>query len=281
MVEAEVSEVNEMLGSFLTWIKGFVTWNNLFRLIGVVVVLFAMWIIYRLILRRVKKTPAEKMSAQRAHIVTKIVNYAFFIIVAMYILSLFGMKLSAIWGAVGVSGMIIAFAAQTSVSNIISGIFVLIEKTLKVGDLITVGAETGIVDDIGLLSVKIHTLDNQMIRIPNSTVINTNLRNTSYFPKRRMTITCSVAYESDLSAALETLKKAPQYCPAVASDPAPAAWIENFGESGVALTLAIWFDAANFLDAKNQAFVAIKRVFDEANIEIPYNKIDVRVCEKQ
>lgn len=273
--------MEEKLGSFMAWADAFISWNNLFKFIGAAIILFAMWIIYRIILRRVKKIPAEKISAQRSLIIRKIITYAFFIIVAMYILSLFGLKLSAIWGAVGISGVVLAFAAQTSVSNVISGFFVLAEKTLKVGDLITVGNESGIVDDIGLLSIKIHTLDNQMVRIPNSTIINTNLRNTSFFPKRRMSISCSASYETDLNFALETLKKVPELCPAVLQDPAPAVWIDGFGESGVNLTLAIWFDAANFLDAKNQAFVAIKRVFDEAKIEIPYNKIDVKIYEKQ
>lgn len=275
------SKIKELFDSFIARAKDLLTWNHLFKLIGVIAILFVMWIIYRIILRRVKKIPEKRISPQRSMIITKIINYAFFIIVAMYILSLFGLKLSAIWGAMGIGGVVLAFAAQTSVSNVISGIFVLAEKTLKVGDLITIGDETGIVDDIGLLSIKIHTLDNQMVRIPNSAIINSNLKNTSFFPKRRMTIACSVSYETDLSRALETLKKAPEYCPSVLKDPSPAVWVESLGASGVNLTLAIWFDAANFLDAKNQAFIAIKRVFDEAKIEIPYNKLDVKIYGAQ
>nr|QGT51361.1 mechanosensitive ion channel protein [uncultured Spirochaetaceae bacterium] len=273
-------KTKEKFDSFIKWVKDFVTWETLFKMIGVAVILLAMWIIYRLILRRIRKIPAEKMSAQRSLIITKITNYAFYIILIMYVLSVFGVKLSAIWGAAGVAGVALAFAAQTSVSNIISGIFVISEKALKVGDLITVGNESGIVDDIGLLSVKVHTLDNQMVRIPNSAIINTNLRNTSYFSQRRMTISCSVGYEIDLSFALEALKKAPEYCSVVLKDPAPAFWIDGFGTSGMNLVMAIWFEAANFLEAKNQAFIAIKRVFDEAKIEIPYNKIDVKIYSK-
>lgn len=270
----------EMFAAFMERMMDLFTWAHFFKLIGTVAIIFVAWIIYRLILRRVKKIPAEKMSAQRSLIITKIINYAFYIILIMYVLSVFGVKLSAIWGAAGVAGVAFAFAAQTSVSNIISGIFVISEKALKVGDLITVGSESGIVDDIGLLSVRVHTLDNQMVRIPNSAIINTNLRNTSYFSQRRMTISCSVGYEIDLNFALETLKKAPEYCPIVLQDPAPAFWIDGFGASGINLVMAIWFDAANFLEAKNQAFIAIKRVFDEAKIEIPYNKIDVKIYSK-
>ena len=166
---AAVENVTKTAGDFFTWVKGFITWDNLFKVVGALLILLALFIIYKLCMRAIKKVPPEKLSPQKAVGVLKIVQYAYYFIVVMYILSLFGVKLSAIWGAAGVAGVALAFAAQTSVSNIISGIFIVAEKTMKPGDLITVGSETGIVDTIGLLSVQIHTLDNQLIRIPNST----------------------------------------------------------------------------------------------------------------
>jgi small-conductance mechanosensitive channel len=199
----------------------------------------------------------------------------------MFILSLFGIKLSAIWGAAGVAGIAVAFAAQTSVSNIISGIFVIAEKTLKIGDLINVAGETGIVDTIGLLSVKVHTLDNQMIRIPNSTIINSTLRNTSFFDKRRLDVKVSVSYDTDMETALNVLAKAPKYCKDTLKDPEPLVWFDGFGDSGINMTLAVWFKKENFLAAKNETFIAIKRVYDEAGIEIPYNKLDVKVYDSE
>ena len=164
---------------------------------------------------------------------------------------------------------------------IISGVFVIVEKTLKIGDLINVAGETGIVDTIGLLSVKVHTLDNQMIRIPNSTIINSTLRNTSYFDKRRLDVKVSVSYETDMQKALDTLAKAPKYCKCDLQDPAPLVWFDGFGDSGINMTLAVWFKKDDFLNAKNQTFVAIKRVFDEAGIDIPYNKLDVKVYDSE
>ena len=198
----------------------------------------------------------------------------------MYILSMFGIKLSAVWGAAGIAGVALGFAAQTSVSNLISGIFVLGEGIMKVGDLITVGGETGTVDSVGLLSVKIHTPNNQLVRVPNSSIINSNLINTSFFSQRRLTIAVSVSYDTDMQTALDTLKKAPALCPTILTDPAPAAWFDGFGESGINLTLAVWFNKTDFLAAKNETFVAIKKVFDEAHISIPYNKLDVSIVER-
>lgn len=264
---------------FLTWIKGFLTWENLFKTIGAVLTLLIIWIIYRLILRGIKKVPAEKTTQHRQMILRKIVKYCFYIICIIYILGLFGVKLSAIWGAAGIAGVAIGFAAQTSVSNLISGLFVLTEGALKVGDTIIVGDVTGIVDTISLLSVRVHTFDNQMVRIPNSTIINSNLTNNSYHTKRRITLNVSISYTNDMATALEALKKAPGLCPTVLQDPAPAAWFDGFGDSGINMTVAAWFKPADFLQTKNDLYIAIKKVFDEAGIEIPFNQLDVKIKE--
>ena len=274
-----VENVTKTAGDFFTWVKSFITWDNLFKVAGALIILLALFIIYKLCMRAIKRVPPEKLSPQKAVGVLKIVQYAYYFIVVMYVLSLFGVKLSAIWGAAGVAGVALAFAAQTSVSNIISGIFIVAEKTMKPGDLITVGSETGVVDTIGLLSVQIHTLDNQLIRIPNSTIINSNMLNTSFFPRRRICITVYVSYDTDMEYALETLKKVPALCKTVLKDPAPAAWFDGFGDSGIKLVLAVWFNSADFLATKNAAYIGIKKVFDEAKIEIPYTKIDVNFPE--
>lgn len=268
--------ISEKTGTFVNWIKGFLTWGNLFKVIGALVIILAVYVFYRLVVRAVRRLPEEKLSLQKSAGILKLLRYLYYFFLAMYVLGFFGVKLSAIWGAAGVAGVAFAFAAQTSVSNLISGLFIYAEKTMKIGDLITIGSESGVVDSIGLLSVHIHTLDNQLIRIPNSTIINSNMRNTSYFPQRRMNISVSTSYETDMQFAIDTLMKVPALCPHVLADPAPAAWFDGFGESGINLTIAVWFNSSDFLTTKNEVFIGIKKVFDEAKIEIPYNKLDVK-----
>ena len=263
--------------TFIHWIQSLLTWENLFKVIGAVIILLAMWIVYRIILRGIKKVSLEKTNEHKQQIAVKFVKYIFYISVVIYILGLFGVKLSAIWGAAGIAGVAIGFAAQTSVSNVISGLFVLTERSLKVGDTIIVNGVTGIVDSISLLSVRVHTFDNQMVRIPNSTIINSNLTNNSYHDKRRITLGVSISYDADMKTALEALAKAPALCPTVLEEPAPAVWFDGFGDSGIDMTVAAWFKPENFLQTKNDLFIAIKKVLDEAQIEIPYNQLDVKM----
>ena len=273
---AEETIITQTSG-FIHWCKSLLSWENLFKIIGAVILLFLMWIVYRIVLRGVKKVPLEKTNQHKQMIAVKFVKYVFYASVVIYILGLFGVKLSAVWGAAGIAGVAIGFAAQTSVSNVISGLFVLTEGALKVGDTIIVNGITGVVDTISLLSVKVHTFDNQMVRIPNSSIINSNLTNNSYHDKRRITLGVSISYDADMRSALEALSKAPELCPTVLKEPAPAVWFDGFGDSGIDMTVAAWFKPENFLQTKNDLFIAIKKVLDDAKIEIPFNQLDVKV----
>lgn len=257
-------------------VKGLLTIHNAFFAAGVIFVILVYFVIYKLVCKGIRKVNVQKLSDERKSILIRVARYCFYFAVVVYVLGLFGIKLSAIWGAAGIAGVAIGFAAQTSVSNLISGLFIVSEKSLKIGDAIIVNGVTGVVDAISLLSVRVHTYDNQMVRIPNSSIINSTLTNNSYNSYRRMLISVSIAYESDLAFALETLKKAPEYCPTARTAPAPSAWIDGFGSSGITLTLAIWFNNSDFVAVKNETYIAIKKVFDEAKISIPFNQIVVR-----
>ena len=263
--------------SFINWILSFLTWENLFKLVGSIFIIFVIWVIFRIISKAIRRVPETKLPAQRAAIVIKFIRYIFYIVVVLYVLGLFGINLKAIWGAAGIAGVAIGFAAQTSVSNLISGLFVLTEGSIHVGDTIIVGDVTGIVDEVKLLSVRVHTYDNQMVRIPNSTIIGSNLTNNSYHNKRRLTLKVGVDYSTDMRKALETLQKAPSLCPTVLSDPAPAVWFDGFDASSINLVVAVWFKPVDFLQTKNDLYVAMKQVLDEAGISIPFNQLDVKI----
>ena len=270
----------EQTSSFLIWVKSFLTWENLFKVIGAFIIIFIFWIIFRLVVRGIKKVPEKKLPKARSLILIKFLRYVFYIIIVMYVLSLFGVKLSAIWGAAGIAGVAIGFAAQTSVSNLISGLFVITEGAIKIGDTIIVDGITGVVDSINLISVTVHTLDNEMVRIPNSTIINANLMNKSFHKKRRLTVTCPIAYGNDLQLALDTYLKAAASCPTVLKEPAPAAWINQFGDSGIDITVAVWFAPKDFLQTKSDLHIAIMKEKAAVGLETPFNRLDVSMVNE-
>ena len=255
------------------------TWANLMKVVTSVVAILIFYLVYRLIKRAIKSKAVNKFEKHTVTIINKIVSYAFYILIGMYILSLFGINLSAIWGAAGVAGLAIGFAAQTTVSNLISGIFVLSEKAMKIGDFISVSGVSGIVDNVGLLSVKIHTLDNQMVRIPNSSIINSNLMNYNHFKLRRLVFEIPISYDSDMTRALEAINKVPGMCPTVLQDPVPCAFYEGFGNA-VNLRLAVWFKGEDLIQTKNDVYINTVKVFNEyGDVSIPFTRYDIKIIE--
>ena len=259
--------------------KKLITAENLIKAGTGILALIIFYIIYRFIKSFIKRRAVKKLEPHNAMLLNKVISYVFYVLMAMYVLGLIGVDLSAVWGAAGVAGLAIGFAAQTSVSNLISGIFVLSEKTMKVGDFISVGGESGVVDGIGLLSVKIHTLDNQMIRIPNSTIINSNLMNYNHFPLRRFVFEIPIGYETDLTKALETVRKVPALCPTVLEEPAPAVFYDGFKEA-VVLKLAVWFKSCDLAQTKNDVYINVINLCKEAGVEIPYTYYNIRMLNK-
>ncbi|MEE1182749.1 MAG: mechanosensitive ion channel family protein [Treponema sp.] len=276
-----VSDVAEQTKSLLhiDELKAYLTWGNLIKVAVAVFSILIFYIIYRIIKNIVKKQTEHKLQKHTFMLVNKLINYVFYILIGMYVLSLMGINLSAIWGAAGVAGLAIGFAAQTSVSNLISGVFVLSEKSMKVGDFIQVGDICGIVDSVGLLSVRVHTPDNQMVRIPNSSVINSNLINYNYFNMRRFVFDMPISYDSDVEKALEVAKTIPSKCPSVVSNPEPAVFYDGFGDA-INLKIAVWFNSADFIKVKNEMYAAIVNTCREQNIEIPYTHYDINILNK-
>lgn len=258
-------------------LKQYLTWGNLMKVITSVLAIVIFYIIYRIIKKIILKRGKDRFQPHTQMIIGKAITYIFWIIIGMYVLSLFGIQLSAVWGAAGIAGLAIGFAAQTSVSNIISGIFVLSEKSLRVGDFISVAGQSGIVDSVGLLSVKIHTADNQVIRIPNSSIINDSLVNFSANEQRRLVFEVPINYECDLEKALKSMSKVPGMCKKVLKTPAPAVFYDGFGDCGMNLKLAVWFKSGDITEVKNEVYVNIMKVCDEDKIDIPYTRYDIKV----
>ncbi len=250
--------------------------ENLIKICVVVFSVLLFYVIYKLLRRVVKKNVYPKVTEQTSLVIGKTMTYVFYVLMGMYVLSFFGINLKALWGAAGVAGLAIGFAAQTSVSNVISGLFVLGEKSIKIGDYISIGEIAGTVDFVGLLSIKIHTPDNQMVRIPNSSVISSNLINYSHYPLRRAVFEIPLKYDTDFENALKVIKTVPSKCPSVILNPEPLAYYDGIGE-GMLLKLAVWFKKEDLFTVKSEVYIQIMKVCSEFGIEIPYTRLDVKL----
>ncbi len=254
--------------------------SHLKKIIVSIFILALLFFIYKLLKKIINVSAKDKIQPHTKMILNKIVSYTFYVATGMFVLNLFGVNLSAIWGAAGIAGLAIGFAAQTAVGNIISGMFVLGEKALKVGDFIEVDGQMGTVDSVGLLSVKIHTPNNQMVRIPNNKILDTNLINYSHFGKRRMVFEIPLAYSEDMTKALEAAQKVPDLCPTVLKNPEAFAYYDGFSDA-VNLRLAVWFKNKDFIQTKNDVYINLAKVFNREGISIQYKHVNVKLFDEE
>jgi small-conductance mechanosensitive channel len=225
--------------------------------------------------RSVKGYVTKKYSPHYGMVSGKAVWYIGSILLVLMVLNQFDVNLAPLLGAAGVLGLAVGFASQTSVSNVISGIFLIAEKSFEVGDVITVGGTTGEVLSIDTLSVKLRTFDNRFVRIPNETMIKTEVINVSRFPIRRADIMVGVAYKEDLEKVKSLLTEIARANPNVLNDPAPVFIFQAFGASSLDLQFSVWAEKDNWLSVKNEMYEAIKIRFEQEHVEIPFPHVSI------
>ena len=218
----------------------------------------------------VRKYATKKLSAQQGMIFSKLVLYLGVFIITFSILNEFGFKLTHLIGAAGIITLAIGFASQTSVSNIISGLFLIAEKPFQINDIINVGSTTGTVLSIDFLSIKIRTFDNRYVRIPNETIIKSEVTNITRFPIRRVDTNVGVAYKEDIGNVRSILLNIARKHPLVLNEPEPLVIFSGFGNSSIDFLFAVWAVRADWLAVKNSIAEEVKKRFDEEGIEIPF-----------
>lgn len=181
-----------------------------------------------------------------------------------------GFSLGVLLGAAGVLSVAIGFASQTSASNLISGLFLVGEQPFQLGDIINVGNITGEVLSIDLLSVKLRTFDNLFVRIPNESLIKTEMTNLTRFPIRRFDMHIGVAYREDIAKVREVLQQVARDNPLCMEEPEAMFLFRGFGESSLNIQFSVWGKRENFLELRNTVYEDVKRAIDEAGIEIPF-----------
>ncbi|WP_202980290.1 mechanosensitive ion channel family protein [Marinobacter fonticola] len=196
--------------------------------------------------------------------------YAVFVIFIIAALREAGFDPTVLLGAAGILTVAIGFASQTSASNMISGLFLLMEKPFEIGNFIEVDGTIGEVIGIDMLSVKLRTVDNLYVRIPNETLIKTRVINRSRFPIRRLDLTIGIAYREDVrrvETLLLELAKNNSFC---LEEPRPFVQMTAFGPSSVDLQFSYWVPAERVLEGRSEMMEAIKTTFDRESIEIPF-----------
>src|SRR5688500_15749409 len=237
-------------------------------------VLLAGFLLTSLLTRRIKR---QHMAPQQHLLIRQVVRYGLLIASVVIALRELGIDLGVLLGAAGILTVAIGFASQTSASNLISGVFLMGEQPFVVGDVIKVGEVTGEVLSIGSLSMNLRTFDNLSVRIPNETMLKSNVVNLTRFPIRRFDLAVSVAYQTDLAKVRRVVHEVAEGSPSCLVEPRPLVLFKWYGELSINLMLIVWSTKENYLELINSIPEQVKTAFDRNEISLPIPQRTVRM----
>lgn len=246
--------------------------GNLSNLFGAILILICFYILYRLIsflLKRIlKRTRVEKVLINIIDTILRVILLVFALIM---VAKMFGINVSSALAGIGVVGIAVGFAAQDTLSNIIAGFLIFIDKPFRVGDYITYADEYGRIEEITIRSTRIRTQDNTYVVIPNQKIINEVLIDHSSKGDTRVVITVGIAYKESIKEAREAILKKVATINGILKTPASDVVVDQLGESSVKLQVRVWIgDAAIERRIHFATTEAVKEALDEAGIEIAY-----------
>ena len=278
---AETSIPKDVANNLTDTLKSIFTGINLDRLSEILVAIilcFIGFLIARLVSNTFIRTIGSRLNAHQRLLWRRGIFYFIFLLFIMTSLREAGFKLSVFLGAAGILTVALGFASQTSATNLISGLFLIGEGSFEVGDTIQITlirGQTieGQVISIDLLSVKLLTLDNVYIRLPNEQLIRTPVMNLSKYPIRRVPITLAINFHEDIIKVRQVLLDVAAKYPLVMDDPKATVTVTAFRESSIELLFSVWCRQENALKVRDEMQERVRNGFVENQIEIPVPKM--------
>lgn len=210
--------------------------------------------------------------------VIKIIITALTLIIALTAL---GIPMTSIITVLGTMGVAVGLALQDSLSNVAGGVILLVNRNIKVGDYVEIGSYSGTVAEISILFTKLSTPDNKDIFIPNGVAATSPITNYSSEENRRVDMVFGISYDNDHRKAVAAVNEAVNAHPLIIKEEPPFVRLSGLGESSLNITVRVWAKSRDYWTVYYDLLEQVKEKFDEENIVIPYNQLDVHINEKK
>ena len=234
----------------------------------------AFWLVRRGLRR------ADRFNSRQSLLAEKIAEIVIIAIAVMVGLDLTGIDLSALAVFSGAVGLAVGFGLQKTFGNLIAGLILLMDRSVKPGDVIVVGDTFGAINKIGIRAVSVLTRDGKEHLIPNELLMTEPVENWSYSSREvRVKIPVGVSYNSDLDAVEQLLLNCTMACKRVLTQPKPNVWLKDFGESSVDFEIQAWISdpEEGVGNVRSEVLKTIWLAFKKHGIEIPFPQRDVHV----
>jgi small-conductance mechanosensitive channel len=251
----------------------------LLTIITVIAIIIGGILIAHVVRLLITKYIGVRLPANTRKTTSKLVYYVIIAIALLSALGISGLDFSGIFLAGGIAGIVIGFATQSLFSNLISGVFLQIDKPMRIGDPVLITGKlpdvAGTVVEITTLSSRLRMFDGTYVRLPNSDVFLSEIRNYSSAAARRIEITIGVAYKEDLDKVMEILRKNLQANTLVLVEPVPDIYVANLGDSAVNINIWCWVPFSVWFDTKKLLLKQIMQELENNRIEMPFPQMVV------
>lgn len=267
----------EILNSIIQWLST----EGVKLLIGLILLFIACKII-NLIAKSFKKQMIKKNRDKTiTSVVYSIIRKGGKLLAFLGFLGYVGIDTAGIGTIIASLGVGIGLAVQGSLANFAGGLIILIMRPFKIGDYIEAQGEGGTVEEIKIFYTYIITPDNKVVMIPNGSLANGNIRNYSTKEFRRVDLQFSISYDEDFEKAKKVIWNVIENIEKIEMEPLPFVRVVSHGESTINIVTRVWTKNENYWDVYFDLIENVKTKFDNANIEIPYNQLDVNIKNKE
>ena len=210
-----------------------------------------------------------------ASLLSSLVKYALWVLVGVTVLTQFGVETTSIIAALGGMALAVGLALQGTLSNVASGVMILVQKPFKVGETISVGSILATVQEIGLFTTELKQPDGLFVMIPNNELWNQPIINFNRHPVRRFELVVGIGYGDSMEQARKELLALAEADDRVLADPAPVAYVASLDASSVGIGMRVWCATPDYLGLTWDLTEAAKAKFDEKGISIPFPQREV------
>ncbi len=269
--------IEQLINTLLSWAVSIAS-----RLIFAAIILIVGFKISKTLIKLMDKSSAlAKIDPAVRSFAKNCASISIKIMILLTAAGILGINMASFITILGTVGVAIGLSLQGSLSNIAGGLIILIFKPFKIGDFITVSGSSGTVREIGIFYTHLTTVDNAKIIIPNSVVSNETLINATEQDLRRVDITITVDYDSDIQKVKDILLNIANSHPNVLKEPAPpVARLCAHGDNALEFAFRSWCKSENYWDVRFDLLEEVKKEFDKNGISIPYPQLDVHLKNK-
>ena len=203
------------------------------------------------------------------------------IVVLIAALQKLGIPTTSLLAALGAAGLAIGLALKDSLSNIASGVMLIMLRPFKAGDSVRVAGQEGVIEQVRIFTTTLRTYQNEVIVMPNSEITKNAIVNITRRPLRRVDLSVGIGYGDRIDQAREVLLQLAKNHPKVLKNPATVVVVTGLGESSVDLSLRVWVKNADVIQTRSDLLEGIHRQFTDEGISIPFPQRDLHVYHHQ